>query len=169
MRKVILALCFVFMASVASAQDLAIWEGKDGTSGYYKEVKCEICGKLLREWVETSSSSGSWILTTQGDTISGWEITTKPQAPKPLEKVTRLNWNRSPRLCAHCKKKFSQELYDSLAQTYEKWLMKARLNSEDRSVKMQEQAKEYRLQALRKELADFKREMQEKIKQMEVQ
>lgn len=140
--------------------------------GYYKEVKCDICGKLLREWVGTSDGDSDYFkltgdnVLTVGTATIDWSVTTEPTKPKPLEKALHFAWSDSLTLCPICKKKYADQLKSLLITAWDKFLAEAIEANEDRAKLMQEQAKEYRIQALRKELSDFKRDIKEKLEEI---
>jgi len=141
--------------------------------GYYKEVKCDICGKLLREWVETSDHDyiltndidPGFYLTVPSNNIA-WSVTTKPDAPKELDKAKCFAWSQSLTLCPECKKKYAEQLEGLLLTTWDKFLAEAIEENRERAKLMQEEAKEYRIQALRKELSDFEKEIKERLEEI---
>ena len=172
MKNIFLALAMVLLLAIpVSAGDTTYWQPEQ-TSGYYEEVKCEICGKLMRRWVPTPAESrwGNITLTSGSltlDSDDGWITVKVSDLSEPLEKASTLQWNTEIYLCKQCLNKYGKALQEKLATTYDIWLREAKIATKDRRTQMQNAAKEYRVQALRKELDDFKKQVKEKLNQIQ--
>lgn len=137
------------------------------SGGHYQEMECQICGKLLREWVDDDLTSN--VIWSDGRTTSitldEVEITIgRPLKIKPLEKVKVISWRKHLTVCGFCQGKFKQEIQNRLDQEWNTWLSRVISTSLDRKKEMKEEKRIRLIQQLRGELRDFKQSMEKKIK-----
>ena len=118
---------------------------------YYEEVKCEICGKTLMQWVEGYSfysynSVDFWADTSQG-------------------KETRMGIDMQMGVCKECYEKYNIEYRDLLLKTQGEWLKKKQDENSGLRLKNEEDRRRSKLKQIEEEITELKNKREEYIVQ----
>jgi len=117
-------------------------------NGYWKETKCEICGKTVYEWIKDND-------------YYDFGITWENHSFCPGEQALHISKELDIVVCRDCYDKYNKEFSEAINNFYSDWLKKKKLENQEKRELFDKKRKQLKMEELKKQIKKLKSKLKE--------